>query len=144
MIEWIRFLATSVLMLAGLAVCCIGVYGIFKFDYAADRMHAGAMIDTMGIALCMGGVAISAPDWFSALKCVLVIVFWWISSPVTSHMLCRLEIITDEQRGEYMVVHQKTLAQQRAEAEAEIAAYSAMDVEAAIEAAQDKEEEEQA
>ena len=134
MIEWIRFLATSVLMLAGLAVCCIGVYG----------MHAGAMIDTMGIALCMGGVAISAPDWFSALKCVLVIVFWWISSPVTSHMLCRLEIITDEQRGEYMVVHQKTLAQQRAEAEAEIAAYSAMDVEAAIEAAQDKEEEEQA
>ena len=43
-----------------------------------------------------------------------------------------------------MVVHQKTLGQQRAEAEAEIAAYSAMDVEAAIEAAQDKEEEEQA
>ena len=142
-IEWIRFLLTAVCMLAGLAVCCIGVYGIFKFEYAANRMHAAAMIDTMGIALCMGGVAISAPDMFSALKCVLVIVFWWLSSPVSSHMLCRLEIITDEQRGQYMTVHDKTLAQQRAEAEAEIAEYSAMDVEEAIEAAENREDAEE-
>ena len=142
-IEWIRFLLTAVCMLAGLAVCCIGVYGIFKFEYAANRMHAAAMIDTMGIALCMGGVAISAPDMFSALKCVLVIVFWWLSSPVSSHMLCRLEIITDEQRGQYMTVHSKSLAQERAEAEAEIAAYSAMNVEEAIEAAQSREDREE-
>lgn len=142
-IEWIRFLLTAVCMLAGLVVCCIGVYGIFKFEYAANRMHAAAMIDTMGIALCMGGVAISAPDIFSALKCVLVIVFWWLSSPVSSHMLCRLEIITDEQRGQYMTVHDKTLAQQRAEAEAEIAEYSAMDVEEAIEAAEKREDAEE-
>lgn len=142
-IEWIRFLLTAVCMLAGLVVCCIGVYGIFKFEYAANRMHAAAMIDTMGIALCMGGVAISAPDIFSALKCVLVIIFWWLSSPVSSHMLCRLEIITDEQRGQYMTVHDKTLAQQRAEAEAEIAEYSAMDVEEAIEAAEKREDAEE-
>lgn len=141
MIEWIRFALTAVCMIAGLAACCIGVYGIFRFEYAANRMHAAAIVDTMGIALCMGGIAISAPDVFSALKCVLVIVFWWLSSPVSSHLLCRLEIVTDEQRGEYMVVHEKTLAQERAEAEAEIAAYSAMDVEEAIEAALNREEE---
>jgi len=143
MIEWIRFLLTAVCMIAGLVVCCIGVYGIFRFEYAVNRMHAAAMIDTMGIALCMGGVAISAPDMFSALKCVLVIVFWWLSSPVSSHMLCRLEIITDEQRGQYMTVHSKSLAQERAEAEAEIAAYSAMNVEEAIEAAQSREDREE-
>ena len=145
-IEWIRFLLTAVCMLAGLAVCCIGVYGVFRFEYAANRMHAAAIVDTMGIALCMGGVAISAPDIFSALKCVLVIIFWWLSSPVSSHLLCRLEITTDEQRGEYMTVHEKTLAQERAEAEAEIAEYTAMDVAEAIAAAQmrgeEKEEEE--
>ena len=146
MIEWIRFSLTAVCMLAGLAVCCIGVYGVFSFEYAANRMHAAAIVDTMGIALCMGGVAISAPDIYSALKCVLVIVFWWLSSPVSSHLLCRLEITTDEQRGEYMTVHEKTLAQERAEAEAEIAAYTAMDVEEAIAAAEriEKNEEEEA
>ena len=146
MIEWIRFSLTAVCMLAGLAVCCIGVYGVFRFEYAANRMHAAAIVDTMGIALCMGGVAISAPDIYSALKCVLVIIFWWRSSPVSSHLLCRLEITTDEQRGEYMTVHEKTLAQERAEAEAEIAAYTAMDVEEAIAAAEriEKNEEEEA
>ena len=32
---------------------------------------------------------------------------------VSSHLLCRLEIVTDEQRDEYMVVHKDTLAQER-------------------------------
>lgn len=111
--EWIRFLLTAVLVLAGLVFCCIGVYGVFKFQYAANRMHAAAIADTMGISLCMAGLAISAPDFFSALKILLVIVFWWLSSPVASHMLCRLEITTDEQRGDYMTVHERTLAEER-------------------------------
>ena len=96
--EWIRFILTAVLVLAGLAFCCIGVYGLFKFKYAANRMHAAAIVDTLGISLCMLGFAVSAPDLFSGLKIVLVIVFWWLSSPVASHLLCRLEITTDEQR----------------------------------------------
>ena len=113
MIAWIRFLLTAALVIPGLIVCCIGVYGMFRFDYAANRMHAAALIDTMGIALCMTGLAISAPDFFSALKLLLVVVFWLLSSPVSSHLLCRLEIVTDEQRDEYMVVHKDTLAQER-------------------------------
>lgn len=115
MIAWIRFVLTAALVIPGLIVCCIGVYGMFRFDYAANRMHAAALIDTMGIALCVAGLAISAPDVFSALKLLLVAVFWWISSPVSSHLLCRLEIVTDEQRDEYMVVHRRSLAQERGE-----------------------------
>ena len=68
MIAWIRFVLTAALVIPGLIVCCIGVYGMFRFDYAANRMHAAALIDTMGIALCVVGLSISAPDIFSALK----------------------------------------------------------------------------
>jgi len=114
--EWIRFLLTAVLVLTGLIVCGIGVYGIFRFNYAANRMHAAAVVDTMGISLCMLGLAVSAPDVFSAMKILLVIVFWWLSSPVASHLLARLEMITNEQRAEYMTVHTKTLAEEREEA----------------------------
>ena len=123
--EWIRFILTAVLVLSGLAFCCIGVYGLFKFKYAANRMHAAAIVDTLGISLCMLGFAVSAPDLFSGLKIVLVIVFWWLSSPVASHLLCRLEIATDEQRDEYMHVHLATLKQEREEAEAAIYAAAA-------------------
>lgn len=120
---WIRFFLTAALVVAGLVFCGIGVYGVFKFQYAANRMHAAAILDTMGISLCMLGLAISAPDFFSAFKILLVIVFWWLSSPVASHMLCRLEITTDEQRGDYMTVHTRTLAEEReAAAQMELAA----------------------
>lgn len=115
-IEWIRFLLTAVFVVAGLAVCCIGVYGMFRFNYAANRMHAAATVDTLGISLACIGFAISAPDLFSALKIMLVVVFWWLSSPVSSHLLCRLEIITDEQRDEYMIVHKRSMEQEHEEA----------------------------
>ena len=115
-IEWIRFLLTAVFVIAGLAVCCIGVYGMFKFNYAANRMHAAATVDTLGISLACIGFAVSAPDLFSAMKIMLVVVFWWLSSPVSSHLLCRLEIITDEQRDEYMIVHKRSLEEEQMEA----------------------------
>ena len=118
--EWIRFVITAVLVLAGLAFCCIGVFGLFRFKYAANRMHAAAIVDTLGISLCMIGFAISAPDLFSGLKILLVVVFWWLSSPVASHLLCRLEIETDEQRDEYMTIHMDTLRQEREAAEAAV------------------------
>ena len=115
-LEWIRFLLTAVFVIAGLAVCCIGVYGMFKFNYAANRMHAAATVDTLGISLACIGFAVSAPDLFSAMKIMLVVVFWWLSSPVSSHLLCRLEIITDEQRDEYMIVHKRSLEEEQMEA----------------------------
>ncbi|MEI3406452.1 MAG: monovalent cation/H(+) antiporter subunit G [Christensenellales bacterium] len=87
-----------------------------QLKYAANRMHAAALNDTMGISLCLVGLAISAPDVFTALKILLVVVFLWLASPVASHLLCRLEVETNEQRGEYMNVHEQTLAQERAQA----------------------------
>ena len=118
--EWIRFALTAVLVVAGLLVCSVGVFGLFRFKYAANRMHAAAVVDTLGISLCMIGFAISAPDLFSGLKILLVVVFWWLSSPVASHLLCRLEIETDEQRDEYMTIHMDTLRQEREAAEAAV------------------------
>ena len=112
----VRWILTAAFMVLGLFVCCVGVYGVFKLKYAANRMHAAALNDTMGISLCLVGLAISAPDVFTALKILLVVVFLWLASPVASHLLCRLEVETNEQRGEYMNVHEQTLAQERAQA----------------------------
>ena len=117
MIDWIRFLATALLMLAGLVIFGISTFGVFRFKYAVNRMHAAAMGDTLGAGLCLLGLAVSAPDLFVAAKILLVVVFFWLSAPVSSHLLCRLEIETNEQRGEYMVVHEKTLEEERKEKE---------------------------
>ena len=118
MIAWIRFFATALLVVSGLVVFGISVFGVFRFNYAANRMHAAALGDTLGVGLCLLGIAISAPDLFTAVKLLLVLVFMWISSPVASHLLCRLEVETNEERGEYMTVHKKTLDQERGEEQA--------------------------
>lgn len=113
--ETVRFLLTAIFMTAGLISCIIGVIGVFRFRYAANRMHAAAINDTLGIALCMIGLAISAPDWASALKLLLVVVFFWISAPVASHLLCRLEVETNEEREKYMTCHSYTGPEANAE-----------------------------
>ena len=79
-------------------------------------MHAAALNDTPGVSFCLVGLAISAPDGFTALKILLVVVFLWLASPVASHLLCRLEVETNEERGQYMNVHEQSLAQEREEA----------------------------
>ena len=106
MIEQIRFCVTAICVIAGLVVLGIGVFGVFRFKYAANRMHAAALNDTLGAGLCLIGLAVSAPDAFSAVKLLLVVVFLWLSSPVSSHLLCRLEIETNEQRDQYMTVEE--------------------------------------
>ena len=78
-------------------------------------MPAAALKDSLGVSFCLIGLAISAPDFFTALKILLVVVFLWLASPVASHLLCRLEVETNEDRGQYMNVHEKSLAQEREE-----------------------------
>ncbi len=117
MIAWFRFALTAALVAAGLIILCIGVFGVFRFHYAANRMHASALNDTLGLGLCLLGLAVSAPDGFTAAKLVLVVVFMWISSPVASHLLCRLEVETNEDRGQYMTVRDSLTQAQPKEGE---------------------------
>ena len=127
MIDWIRLGISIVLMAAGLLVCLIGVIGVFRFRYAVNRMHAAALNDTLGVSLCLLSTAVSAPDGFTALKLLLVVVFLWLSAPVASHLICRLEIETNEDREQFMEVVEEPLfsGYEKAEDGTESAAYFA-------------------
>lgn len=92
MLEWIRFIVTALLLLSGLFIMMTSVLGIFKFDYVLNRMHAAAMGDTLGLMFCLSALIISAPDIWTALKLLLIIVFLWVASPVGSHLIARLEV----------------------------------------------------
>lgn len=94
---WIRFIVGIVLILCGIIVFGIELFGVFKFHYVLNRMHAAAMGDTLGIALSMLGLIILCGLNFTSLKMVLVVVFLWFASPVASHMLSRFEVATNEE-----------------------------------------------
>ena len=100
----VRLILTAAFMVLGLFVCCVGVYGVFKLKYAANRMHAAAMIDTLGIALIMLGLMLASGLTLLTLKLFLVVALLWLTSPVSSHLIARLEITTSEELDRHMEV----------------------------------------
>ena len=95
-LEWIRFLAGTGLLLIGVCVFAVELFGVFKFRYVLNRMHAAAIGDTLGIGISLLGLMILSGLNFTSLKLGLVIVFLWMASPVSSHLISRLEVLTNE------------------------------------------------
>lgn len=94
--EWIRFIIGGILLLLGLLIFVIEVIGIFRFKYVLNRMQVAAMGDTLGLSLSLLGLAIISGLNFTTLKLCIVVAFFWISSPVCSHMLARMETTINE------------------------------------------------
>lgn len=117
-IEWIRFLFGALFMLCGLLIFLIEMAGVFRFKYVLNRMHAAAMGDTLGIACSLIGLMIISGFTFTSLKLFCVIVFLWFSSPTSSHLIARLEVATDEKRGEhYSVINLEGTAAEQGQTE---------------------------
>lgn len=103
--KWIQFAAASLLLISGLVFMILAVFGVNKFDRALNRMHAAAMGDTLGILFVILGLVVLRGISMDSLKLILVIAFFWIASPVSGHMISRLEAMTDEDLGQLQVIH---------------------------------------
>ena len=94
--DWVRLISGSAFLICGLVIFFTEIFGVFHFRYVLNRMHAAAMGDTLGIASCLTGLIIFSGLNFTSLKLLLILVFLWFASPVSSHVLARLEVATNE------------------------------------------------
>ena len=94
--DWVRLISGSAFLICGLVIFFTEIFGVFHFRYVLNRMHAAAMGDTLGIASCLTGLIIFSGLNFTSLKLLLILVFLWFASPVSSHVLARLEVTTNE------------------------------------------------
>ncbi len=108
MLELIRFLISAVLTLAGLFVLVSGVVGVFRFRYSMNRMHAAALGDTLGILFVLLGVMVAEGLTIATVKMLLVIITLWLTSPVASHLISRLEVTINDHLERHMNVVDKT------------------------------------
>ena len=104
-VEWIKLIAGSIFLIIGIVIFFTELFGVFHFKYVLNRMHAAAMGDTLGISSCLIGLMIFSGLNFTTLKMLLIIVFLWFASPVSSHVLARLEVATNENLGEHCTVY---------------------------------------
>ncbi len=103
-LEWIRFVLAAGCLLLGLVFMILSVFGVNRLRYALNRMHAAAMGDTLGILFVILGLMILRGFSMDSLKLLLVILFFWMASPVSGHMISRLEAMTNKELGEIHVI----------------------------------------
>ena len=93
--EWIRFAFAAAFLICGVLIMASAVFGMFRFKFVLNRMHTAATADTFGLLLFI---------WkgfgFEALKMIIIIGFFWISGPVSSHLIARMEVSTNEKLEE--------------------------------------------
>ncbi len=105
--EWLQFVLGTVFLLTGLVIFGIQIFGVFRFHYVLNRMHAAAIGDTLGLGVSLIGLMIFSGWNFVTLKLFLIILFLWCSSPVSSHLVSRLEAGTNERLEEHLEVEEK-------------------------------------
>lgn len=102
--EWIRFVLVAALITAALVLVLLALLGVFRFHFVLNRMHSASLLDTCGVLLISLAVVtahgLNAADW----KLLLLILVLWIGSPISSHMLARLEVMTDKDLAHHLTV----------------------------------------
>ena len=91
----------NLLTAAGLGFFLFGVFvffsavvGLFRLDYVLNRMHAAAVGDSLGIFCVLIGLMLLHGWSLSAAKTMMIFVFLWLTSPVASHLIARMELQT--------------------------------------------------
>ena len=102
--EWIRFILGTGLLIAGAVTFLLEIFGVFKFRYVLNRMQVAAMGDTLGIGASLVGLMILFGFRFVTFKLALVLIFLWCASPVSSHLISRLEYTVDEELDQFCEV----------------------------------------
>ena len=99
--EWVRFCFAALFILAGVLFELVSIFGLYHFSYILNRMHAAAIGDTLGISLVLLGLIIVRGFGYDSLKLLAVIFFLWLASPVSSHLIAKMEVTINPNSRHY-------------------------------------------
>ena len=94
--EIIKDVFAILLISGGVILFTIEIYGVFRFSFVLNRMHAAAIGDTLALTSCLAGIMLLTGFSYTTLKFLLVVLFLWISSPTSSHLIAKFEVTTNE------------------------------------------------
>lgn len=98
----IRDIIGMLLILGGIILYVIEVIGVFRFDYVLNRMHATAIGDSLALLMSLAGAGMLMWDWFAAARLLVILCFVYLTSPVSSSLLARVEAMTNNHLESYL------------------------------------------
>lgn len=102
MMEYFRFGIAAFFLLAGLFCFISSVAGNLRFGFVMDRMHSAGVGDTLGLLCVVLSLAAAFGFRMATLKLLLVLVFLWLGSPVTTHFLSQVEVFNNSRLTEHL------------------------------------------
>ena len=101
-LEWIRLILSALLLFCGLFSFVTAVIGNIRFGFAMNRMHSAGIGDTLGLLCVVLALIIGSGFRMASLKMLLVLVFLWVASPVSTHFLSQVEFLNNDRLGEHL------------------------------------------
>lgn len=88
--DLIQYIITGICFFIGSLSIIIGACGLIKLPDVFSRVHAAGMIDTGGTAFFLLGMIVQTGWSLITVKLLLVGIFIFFTSPVTSHVTVNL------------------------------------------------------
>ena len=82
-------LATGALLLAGGGFAISGGVGLLRFPDFYTRVHAAGLTDSAGAGLILLGLLLQVPDWGTAVRLVLILLFMLVTGPTATQALAQ-------------------------------------------------------
>ncbi|MBR0173181.1 MAG: monovalent cation/H(+) antiporter subunit G [Lachnospiraceae bacterium] len=98
--EQLRLIAGTAFIVTGLFIFGVATIGLFRLRYVLNRVHVAAKCDSLAALFVCVGLMFFATGTGAVLKLLLVIVFIWLANPVASHLICKIEVETNERLEE--------------------------------------------
>lgn len=89
MIESAFEIVIACLLLLGASLTFVAALGLFRLPDLYTRMHASSKAGTAGSGLLLLAVALQSGEAGTWIKCVLAILFFFLTAPVSAHMLAK-------------------------------------------------------
>ena len=86
----VRIVIAIVLISIGMIFILLSCIGVFRMKYALNRMHAAAIADTCGLFFCIAGLCVLSGFTFMTLKLILILVIFWLTSPISGHLISNM------------------------------------------------------
>ena len=108
---------SNILAIIGCFFVFIAGLGVLRLPDIFMRMHASTKASSLGLGLILLAIIFRFPELPAVIKCLLIIVFTFITIPVASHMIGRAaymhksklwnRTVLDELKGKYATDHSR-------------------------------------
>jgi len=89
MSEWIEVLGLGIAMVGAIATLIASV-GVLRLPDVLTRIHAAGVVDSLGAALVLVGLAIAFGPSTAAARLLMILAFLWITTPTACHALAKI------------------------------------------------------